>query len=182
MQSPKTNSPDRPAAPDWTRLSEQLKRSVARICPPWLVDRRDDLVQVALMRVMAIFEKSEGNRELGASYLSRVAYSALIDEIRQLKRRSETSLTDEEGEESQAPAEVADPETNSMGIEIGRNIRDCLSAQVRPRRLAVTLNLQGHSVPEAARQLEWTVKKTENLVYRGLADLRKCLAEKGLTP
>jgi RNA polymerase sigma-70 factor (ECF subfamily) len=28
----------------------------------------------------------------------------------------------------------------------------------------------------------WTEKKAENLVYRGLADLRRCLSAKGLRP
>lgn len=166
----------------WTALRQQLEKAVARVCPGWLVDRRDDLVQVAMMRVMAILEKSEGDRELGASYLSRVAYSSLIDEIRRLKRRSETPLTDEEGEEPRIEAGAAGPETTSLGKEVGRGIHACLATQVPPRRLAVTLNLQGYSVPEAARQLRWTVKKTENLVYRGLADLRRCLEKKGLAP
>ena len=48
--------------------------------------------------------------------------------------------------------------------------------------MAVVLHLQGHSVPEAARLLNWGNKRTENLVYRGLADLRNCLALKGLEP
>ena len=30
--------------------------------------------------------------------------------------------------------------------------------------------------------LAWTLKKTENLTYRGLGDLRKCLSGKGLEP
>jgi RNA polymerase sigma-70 factor (ECF subfamily) len=46
----------------------------------------------------------------------------------------------------------------------------------------VTLYLQGHSVPDAARILDWPAKRTENLVYRGLADLRACLSNKGLRP
>jgi RNA polymerase sigma-70 factor (ECF subfamily) len=50
------------------------------------------------------------------------------------------------------------------------------------RRLAVTLYLHGHSVPDAARILDWSAKRTENLVYRGLADLRECLLSKGLRP
>jgi RNA polymerase sigma-70 factor (ECF subfamily) len=52
----------------------------------------------------------------------------------------------------------------------------------RERRLAVILHLQGHSVREAARLLDWAFKRTENLVYRGLADLRACLQSKGMTP
>jgi RNA polymerase sigma-70 factor (ECF subfamily) len=51
---------------------------------------------------------------------------------------------------------------------------------VPPRRHAVTLSLQGHSVPEIGRLLGWTGKKAENLVYRGMADLRECLEGKGI--
>jgi len=61
-------------------------------------------------------------------------------------------------------------------------IRACLAAANRDRRLALVLYLQGHSVPEAARILGWDVKRTENLVYRGLADLRQCLLNKGHRP
>ena len=66
--------------------------------------------------------------------------------------------------------------------EIGQGIRDCLARLKNERRMAVTLYLQGHSVPEASRILEWSTKRTENLVYRGLADLRECLLSKGLRP
>ena len=34
--------------------------------------------------------------------------------------------------------------------------------------------------PEVASILKWRAKTAENLVYRGLADLRRCLATKGL--
>ena len=179
MQTPEPESACGLSEEDWPRLREKLKRSVARVCPPWFADRREDLVQVALMRVMAILGKSEGKRELGASYLSRVAYSALVDEIRRLRRRREVPLEGEDGGGPQPPAPGPDPEQASRSRELRRRIRECLFRQVRSRRLAVTLSLQGHSVPEAARLLQWTVKKTENLVYRGLADLRHCLTAMG---
>ena len=66
--------------------------------------------------------------------------------------------------------------------EVGRGIRDCLGNLVRDRRLAVALYLQGHGVPDASRLLAWSAKRTENLVYRGLSDLRRCLTDKGLAP
>ena len=34
----------------------------------------------------------------------------------------------------------------------------------------------------AAARRGWTLTKTESLVYRGMADLRRCLERKGLTP
>jgi RNA polymerase sigma-70 factor (ECF subfamily) len=75
-----------------------------------------------------------------------------------------------------------DPERTTASREVGRGIRGCLKAMKRERRLAVILHLQGHSVREAARLLDWAFKRTENLVYRGLADLRACLQSKGMTP
>ena len=64
----------------------------------------------------------------------------------------------------------------------GGGIRDCLSRMSANRGLAVTLYLQGHTAPETGRILGWSLRKTENLIFRGMADLRRCLAGKGVTP
>lgn len=165
------------------RVFEGVKKAVARVCPPWLADRRDDLVQAAMLRVIRILEqerrKGEGNPSLPASYLKRVAYTVTIDEIRRLRARPETNSTDTS---EAAPAAGVDPEGGAVGTEIAGAIRGCLRRLVEARRHAVTLYLLGHSVPESARMLQWTPKKTENSVYRGLADLRRCLSAKGVSP
>lgn len=165
-------------------IQARLERAVTSVCPGWLVDQRDDLVQACLIRVMEISRQSEGKREFSSSYLWRVAYSALIDEIRRVRRRQEVPLEEatDVGSEPAQPKGPAGPEQGRAAREIGRGIRGCLRELVESRRRAVTLHLLGHSVPEAAALLAWDVKRTENLVYRGLADLRKCLIRKGLTP
>jgi len=185
-----TDTPQKsPEAPmDYAQLHRDLVRAVDRVCPRWMADRADDLVQVALMRVMEIQRKKEGTAEFSAFYLKKAAYSAMIDEIRRLRRRQEVSLEGSGEEEDSGagsgvydPAAPApDPERASVGRQVGRAIRDCLGRMVSPRRHAVTLNLQGHSVPEIGRLLGWTAKKAENLVYRGMSDLRGCLGEKGI--
>ena len=168
---------------DYSKLRKDLARAVARICPSWLVSQRDDLVQTAIMRVMQIVEKQSAAEEtaaFAASYLHRVAYSVLVDEIRRLTRRRETGLDDESVDRHAIT--YRDPESVTASREVGRGIQDCLARMSRDRRLAVTLYLQGYSVPDAARTLDWTAKRTENLVYRGLTDLRACLMTKGLRP
>ncbi len=160
-------------------LRADLARAVRQVCPAWLADRSEDLVQVALMRVMEVQRKSEGNVELSSFYLHKVARSALIDEIRRLRRRQEVAL-DETMSESHPPAPAPDPERTAAGRELGRAIQSCLGRLIRPRQAAVTLHLLGHSVPEAAKLLGWSLKKAENLVYRGLADLRGCLELAGV--
>lgn len=164
---------------DYARLRQDLVKAVARVCPRWMADRSDDLVQVAMMRVMDIQRKSEGKAEFSSFYLRKAAYSAVIDEIRRLRRRQETTL-DDENTAIDPPTENPDPERTAASREVGRAIRDCLEGLIPPRRHAVTLHLQGHGVPDVGRRLGWTAKKAENLVYRGLADLRGCLSEKGV--
>ncbi len=169
---------------DVTALRRDLMRAVARVCPAWLAAQRDDLVQAALMRLMQRFNRpaaeGEGDRAFTSSYLHKVAHSVLVDEIRRVRRRRETDL--DEGTVEQTTASAADPERTAESVEIGRGIQCCLAGLTQDRRLAVTLYLQGHSVAEAARILEWSPKRTENLVYRGLADLRVCLISKGIEP
>lgn len=167
---------------DYSKLREDLARAVARLCPAWLSSQRDDLVQAAVMRVMQMVEQhppeGDGDRSFASPYLYKVAHSALVDEIRRFRRRRESDL--DEAESASAAIAPHDPERIAASREIGRGIQDCLSQMARDRRLAVTLHLQGHSVPDAARILEWPAKRTENLVYRGLAALRECLKKKGI--
>jgi RNA polymerase sigma-70 factor (ECF subfamily) len=164
---------------DFDDLRRRLERAVSRVCPHWLSAQADDIVQVALMRLM---EKGEGIAHLGSSYLWRVAFSVTVDEIRKARRRHETGLDESAGATERAVTPAADPEERAASRQLGLEIRACLGRLSRDRRLALTLHLQGHSVPETARLLGWPSKKTENLVYRGLADLRACLSSKGLKP
>ena len=122
------------------------------------------------------------------SYLYRVAHSVLVDEIRARRRKPEVALEIQDPEDSHlSPAETvaapgANPEDRARSAEIGQATRDCLGRLVEDRRRAVVLHLAGHSVPDAAGLLGWAAKRTENLVYRGIADLRRCLEQKGLRP
>ena len=169
---------------DVTELRQTLARVVARVCPAWLAGQRDDLVQAAVMRVVQRFERrspgSEGDPPVTSSYLYRVAHSVLVDEIRRVRRRRETDLDD--GMTDHVSVTTPDPERMAVSAEIGDGIQSCLAGLKQDRRLAVTLYLQGHTVSEAARILDWPLKRTENLVYRGLADLRVCLISKRIEP
>jgi len=130
--------------------------------------------------VSADAERDGADREFSSSYLYRVAHSALVDEIRRATRRQETTLEDAAVERT--AVSLHDPERVAASREIGRGIQDCVAKMQRDRRLAVTLHLIGHSVPDASQVLDWPIKRTENLIYRGLADLRQCLQHKGLQP
>src|SRR5262245_58243063 len=101
---------------DFAQLHRDLARAVGRVCPRWLADRADDLVQVALMRVMEIQRRREGAAEFSSIYLRKAAYSAMVDEIRRLRRRQEVSIegeTEEDGPVFDPAAPEPDPERAS---------------------------------------------------------------------
>ena len=80
------------------------------------------------------------------------------------------------------PSAPGTPEKTAALRELGGKVRGCLKAMQRERRLAVMLLLQGHTVPEIAAVLGWVVKRADNMAYRGLADLRRCLSVQGYAP
>ena len=161
-------------------LRRVLTQAIGRVCPPWLEASREDLVQAACIKVLALLNEPERNRGLQTSYLWKVAHTTVVDEIRRLARQRE-SLKSFLSEGDPA-ASAMSPERGYRGFQIGRALLECLSTLVRTRRIAVALHLQGSTVPEVAGHLGWSLKKAENMVYRGLSQLRICLTEKGWKP
>jgi len=160
-------------------LLETLTRAVRRVCPAWLASERDDLVQIALMKILERERRTGTQQQMQKADLYRVAHSVLVDEIRSRRRRREEPL----GEQPDVERAVrTTPEQQVTSHELGRQIHECLTQIKRERRLALALRLQGYSVSECADRLGWKHKQTENLVHRGMADLRRLLTEKGIKP
>jgi RNA polymerase sigma-70 factor (ECF subfamily) len=162
---------------DYDALREQIGRSVASVCPGWLAADREDIVQAVLTRVIDIVRRDEWKAPPSASYLWKAAFNATIDEIRRVRRRREQPIDDVTRRD--LTAAQPDPERLARTQQMGRAIHDCLTRLNRDRRLAVTLVLQGDTAREAAGRLDWSIKKVENLVFRGMHELRECLTSKG---
>ncbi|CAM2011422.1 RNA polymerase sigma factor [Acanthopleuribacter pedis] len=167
-------SPERVA-----ELRLELGRAIQRMCPPRLAAQADDLIQISLLRLVERLRKTQGKQDFNLAYIKRTALCALIDEIRRVRARGETAFEPEDGGEPAHPHRDADPQQQLWARQIGDHIRDCLANLITPRRLAVLLKLQGESGRETATILGWTLRKTENLISRGMADLRQCLKGKG---
>jgi len=167
-----------PAAGD-TALRAELHERVTRYTPFWMKDAVDDIVQMAWLRLQQTIEKNEGDRALASQYAARVAYCVTVDEIRRRRRRHEVPVGETE---DNLRAEAIDPARATHAREIGDAIETCLGGMLEGRRRAVALYLQGHSVPETGAFLGWNRKRADNMVFRGMEDLRRCLAEKGISP
>ncbi len=156
-------------------MLQTLRAAMARACPSDLAAHREDLVQAGLLRVLEREGQGEQNQVRTASYLWRVAFSVIADELRRRRAeelRSRRSMVNEDsGQHGTTPLP-----------ELGVGIRECLGGLAEPRRVAVLLHLEGFRADEASHVLHWDVKRVQNLTYRGLADLRRCLERRGLGP
>jgi RNA polymerase sigma-70 factor, ECF subfamily len=157
-------------------LRDALLRAVSHHCPHWLASHREDLVQSAMVRVLER-ERREGYEAVRtATYAWKVAYSVVVDEIRRRLRRAERPI-----ESVGEPVATESSESGIVAQERGAALRLCLASLAAPRRVAVMLHLQGHRMDDGAELSGWDVKRYSNLVYRGLADVRRCLTSKGIT-
>ena len=147
-----------------------MLRAVRTRCPPELRAQAEDLAHTAWVRILERY-KGEDFSRLEPSYFWRVAFTVVIDEIRRRAAR-----------ESQAQELAAAPERVASAPDLAFEIRDCLERLPESRQLPVILHLQGLRHVEAARALSSTEKRIENLVYRGLEQLRRCLEGKGQVP
>ncbi len=156
-----------------------VRRSVRAACGPAMQAQADDIAQTVMVRVVARLRDDPQRVPRTASYLWKMAHHAVIDEIRRRRRRPQTEPSED------APTLVAsdgDPERATDGVQIGAAINECVLALPDERQTVVTLFLQGHGVAESSRIVGWPRKRVENLAYRGLAAVRKCLQRKGVTP
>jgi RNA polymerase sigma factor (sigma-70 family) len=160
---------------DYAELRKRLEFAVGRVCPDWLRDQADDLVQMGVMRIL----RGDPTAELNFTYLHRVAHSVVVDEIRRKKRRNEVGLSPSLPD--RVRTEAPGPDAIARGAQLGETVVACLGALVPDRRRAVTLSLQGHGITEIGQLLSIERKQAENLVYRGMKDLREALATRGVT-
>ena len=161
-------------------LMDRVRRAVRRSCPPYLASQADDIAQEVLVQLLRKLNSTEGKAEFSTMYLLKAAHGATVDEIRRRSRRREQ--TGMENDMLGRPAPQPDPEDRMLASSLGREIRRCLEGIVPSRRVAVMLHLLGCPVPEVSRRLRCSEKSADNRVYRGMKNLRDCLAAKGVTP
>lgn len=157
-----------------------LVDAVARACPRWLDTEREDIVQTAMTK-LSLHLRVHGGPTPSRAYLARSAYHAVVDEVRRQWRRREIVALDDAPTPALADG-IARADERSDGTRVAHAIRDCLDAATPPRRVAVLLYLEGRGPSEVAQVLGLVRKQADNLVHRGLADLRDCLRGKGVEP
>jgi len=134
----------------------------------------DDIIQDIRIKIWKLIN-DERPIFRQASYIKKIVNSAVIDQFRKLRR--EDGLFRHEKQKCVAelnPSYNREAARKKMFAEtVGRAVERLIDT----RRQVVKLYLLDFSIPEISSYLNWSTDKTRNLLYRGLADLRKSLKD-----
>lgn len=152
-----------------------LQSAAARYRPAWLTAQAEDIAHRAYEKLRPRIDAGD---VLEDAYLRRTVYTVCIDLVRseRAERRRREAWGHPAGERQ------VSPEAAASAQQVAAHISDCLDALPDARRRVAVLYLQGHGATDISSVLDEPYKRVENLVYRALAALRKCLTGKGVTP
>jgi RNA polymerase sigma-70 factor (ECF subfamily) len=141
----------------------------------------DEVMQDVRLRLWHARSSPEKIAGSPASYVYRTAVSTALDLIRRRRRREESAdiaLVRDEAMRGTNPAPDVALERSELMDTLTQTIAELSDA----RRPVVRMYLVGYTREEIADLLGWTEAKTRNLLYRGLADLREGLTQRGIGP
>lgn len=139
----------------------------------------DEVLQDIRIRLWKTRTTDENLDVLSASYLHKVAMSAVIDFLRRRTARREDTLDSVTAQDALPTSLQVDPVDTSAASELAHRLDVALGCMVTNRRLVVQLHLEGYERKEIADMTGWTEAKVRNLLYRGLDDLRALLRADG---
>ena len=134
----------------------------------------EDIMQDVRIKIWNFIRSDRTVYSRGA-YIKKIIDSSIIDQLRRLRRQDGLFLH----EKLKQIAEINRPYDHEKEAARQKALKDSICEGVerliRSRRQVVKLYLFGFSIQEISSYLGWSVDKTRNLLYRGLADLRKYL-------
>ena len=149
----------------------------------------DEVFQEVRIRLWKALGEQGRIETVKGSYVHRATLSAAMDLIRRRRGREQPLETLRAPEGSVAnsgdvgvTAAVRGPEADLARGRIREALTAALEALPERRRVPVRMHLLGYGALEMAGILGWSEPTTRNLLYRGLADLRKELRTRGVHP
>jgi len=110
-----------------------------------------------------------------ASYIKKIVNSAVIDQLRKLRR--EEGLLNHEKQKRISELELSYCKEAIRKKVFEETIGKAVERLIDSRRRVVKLYLLNLNIQEISGYLNWSQDKTRNLLYRGLSDLREFLKD-----
>jgi RNA polymerase sigma-70 factor (ECF subfamily) len=164
-------------------LFNRHRRRVSLIASRFFRQREqiEEIVQESFTKAyFALSDFSNTQENSFAAWLARIAFNTCYDELRRLKRRPESSLSDVSEEESTWLKKNLLAEEAGRDIEsttISRDLASKLLSRLSPedRLVLVMLDAEGLSVAEIAKLTSWSIPKVKVRAHRARAHLRRAL-------
>ncbi len=142
----------------------------------------EEVVQESFTKAyFALSDFSNTQENSFAAWLARISFNACYDELRRMKRRPESTLSNVSEEESVWLKEhlltATDAGSDIEATAVARDLATKLLSRLSPedRLVLVMLDAEGMSVSEIARVMKWSVPKVKVRAHRARASLRKAL-------
>lgn len=164
-------------------LFNRHRRRVALIASRFFRQREqiEEVVQESFTKAyFALGDFSNHQEASFAAWLARIAFNCCYDELRRIKRRPESAMSDVSEEEAgrlreQLRAEGAGDDIESAAI--ARDLASKLLSRLDPedRLVLVMLDVEGMSVSEIAQLNKWSISKVKVRAHRARTHLRRVL-------
>ncbi len=135
----------------------------------------DDICQEIKIKLWRVLSRERQIANF-PSYIRKVVNSSVIDMLRKFKRDENVFLHEKQKRISEMKADYLSE--LSARERLSDLLAEAVGSLIESRRRAVKLFLLDMTIEEIAAFYGWSKDKTRNLLYRGLADLKKLLREK----
>ena len=141
----------------------------------------EEVVQESFTKAYFALDDFSNQQESSfAAWLARIAFNSCYDELRRLKRRPESLLSNVSDEEAAWLKEQVRDVGAGHDIEVATIARDLagkllarLSAE--DRMVLVMMDVEGLSVAEIAKSINWSTSKVKVRAHRARVSLRRVL-------
>jgi RNA polymerase sigma-70 factor (ECF subfamily) len=164
-------------------LFNHHRRRVSLIASRFFRQREqiEEIVQESFTKAYFALKDFSNQQETSfASWIARIAFNSCYDELRRLKRRPESSMSNVSEEEANWLKEQTRSGGAGEDIEstaIARDLAGKLLARLSPedRMVLVMLDVEGLSISEIAESTRWSASKVKVRAHRARASLRRVL-------
>lgn len=164
-------------------LFHRHRRRVSMIASRFFRQREqvEEVVQESFTKAYFALDDFSNQQESSfAAWLARIAFNVCYDELRRLKRRPESALSNVSEEEAAWLKEQVRDEGAGHDVEVTAISRDLASKllarlSAEDRMVLVMLDVEGLSVSEIAKSINWSVSKVKVRAHRARANLRRVL-------
>jgi RNA polymerase sigma-70 factor (ECF subfamily) len=163
------------------QLFERHRRQVARIAGRFFPQREqiEEIIQDSFTKVYFALGTYHGTHAASfKAWLTQIVVNSCYDQLRRVRRRPEQALSEfEENEGQELTAHLRSGRQNVESALVSRDLAEKLLARISPddRVVLTLLDVEGFSVAEIAKMMNWSVSKVKVRAHRARAHLRRVL-------